>query len=680
MRYAETGYNLEIDLSRGNIERVETDPRETELFLGGIGTTAKIIWDRVPPEVDAFSPDNLLIFGAGLLVGTPATGANRTCVAGISPISNTFTYSSMGSYFASELKYAGYDKIIIGGKSADLVYLWIHNGKVEIRDASHLKGKGAIETQSLIKKELNEPQAQVVAIGLAGENRVYFASVEHDGASASRLGFGAVMGDKRLKAIAVRGTKDIYIADPVEFMKLRKEAWDYMDYRWNNPVPETPVINERIGIPQEMSQHDEEWHCNIAHWGVPSTPRPHYWTPEVEKEWTETMLSMRTRLISCYNCPLQCKATITPPGKSTYTLKCWTKMTYAIFADLDLDFNLRILQPASEYGLDGVTTPRMIHFALQLLLDGILTEDDFPGMPSDMEGRFFYLLDKIAHREGIGDVLADGLYRAAQEISKGAEKYAQDVMKGQEQISVRVPFLNPLYYIMIATGEKLDVRGVQGQFPQHPYSSRKVREEFVKDWFQVPDEKFKQYYLDWQRRREGKNINPYYPTPKIAAELADWMERMHYIDDSVGMCAGLSSWPQKPPYHLHNWPKIIKAATGIDFDTPKLVQTTRRIRTLVRAINNRRGIRRKDEKPPEIFWAQHIPELEAELLDEFYKIKGWNIDAVPTKESLHELGLDYVCQDFIERGILREGEDASLKEQRLKTERIKPEVGMHGES
>ncbi|UCH06503.1 MAG: aldehyde dehydrogenase, partial [Deltaproteobacteria bacterium] len=140
MRYAETGFNLEIDLSRGSIERVETDPRLMELYLGGLGTNAKILWDRGPPEVEPFSPDNLLIFSTGLLCGTPAIGANRTIVSTFSPQTLFMAYSMMGGFFAPELKYAGYDKLIIRGKSPDLVYLWINNDKVEIRDASHLQG------------------------------------------------------------------------------------------------------------------------------------------------------------------------------------------------------------------------------------------------------------------------------------------------------------------------------------------------------------------------------------------------------------------------------------------------------------------------------------------------------------------------------------------------------------
>src|SRR3989339_1286708 len=231
MRYAETGFNLEVDLTRGNIERVATDPRDTELYLGGLGTNAKILWDRVPPETHPFDPDNLLIFSAGLLCGTPATGCNRTIVSTISPQTLLMAFSMMGGFWAPELKYAGYDKVILRGKSASLVYLWINNDKVEIRDASHLKGKGAVETQELIRQELKEPRAQVAAIGLAGENRVFMASIEQGRSSASRLGIGAVMGDKGIKAIAVRGTKDIDIARPAEYMQLCNDVLQYIKVR-----------------------------------------------------------------------------------------------------------------------------------------------------------------------------------------------------------------------------------------------------------------------------------------------------------------------------------------------------------------------------------------------------------------------------------------------------------------
>jgi len=667
MRYAETGFNLEIDLSRGSIERVATDPRDTELYLGGLGTNAKILWDRVPPEVEPFSPDNLLIFSAGLLCGTPATGCNRTIVSTISPQTELMAFSMMGGFWAPELKYAGYDKVIFRGKSPDLVYLWINNDKVEIRDASHLQGKGAIETAELIQDELNEPKAQVAAIGLAGENKVYFASIEQGRSSASRLGVGAVMGDKGIKAIAVRGTKDINVVQPAEFMELCNEVLEYIKFRNENPIPGVMTILQGLGSPQEMATHDEKWHTENFMWGNSRVRRRDFWNEEVAKEWMETLENMRTRLISCYNCPMKCGATISPPGKPTYMMKCFSKLTYTMAAMSDLEFGLSIAQSATEYGVDGYSTPQVMAFALELYENGILTDDDMPGMPSDNEGRFYWLLDRIVRREGIGDVLANGTYWAAKEIGKGAEEYAHNNIKKHEQLPLKLSMLNPVYFLMYCTGEKINITQIEGQFPQAPYPKREHREAFVKDWFQVPDEKFKQYFLDWEPR--GENSNPYYPTVQMSCDIVDWQERMHYIDDALGMCSGLSSFPLKPPYHMHNYPKFISAGAGIEMDEDKLTQAAKRYRTLVRANNIRRGMRRKDEKPPENHWKKRFPELEKELLDTYYKFKGWNNDGIPTKESLHELGLDYVAEDFVKRGILTDDEGTPSEKTSTETEK-----------
>ncbi len=652
MRYAETGFNLEIDLSRGNIERVETDPIDTELFLGGLGTSAKIMWDRVPPETEPFSPDNLLIFSAGLLCGTPAIGCNRTIVTTLSPQTGLLAFSMMGGFWAPELKYAGFDKVIFRGKSPELVYIRINNDKVEIRDASHLKGKGATETSEIIRKELNEPRAQVAAIGLAGENRVYFASIEQGRSSASRLGIGAVMGDKNIKAIAVRGTRDINVAKPLEFMELCNEVMEYIRSRNDNPIPGVMPILAGLGSPQEMKIHDEKWHTENFVWGNARTRRKAFWNEDIAREWTETMENMRTRLISCYNCPMKCGATITVPGLPTYMMKCFSKLTYTMAAISNLEFGLGIAQSATEYGIDGFSAPQVMAFAVELYEQGILTDDDMPGFPAGNEERFYWLLERIVKREGIGDILANGTYWAAKAIGKGAEEYAHNNIKKHEQLPLKLSMLNPIYFLMYCTGEKINITQIEGQFPQAPFPDRVQREEFVKDWIQVPHEKFKQYFLDWEPR--GEKSMPFYPTVRMCCEIVDWQERMHYIDDALGMCAGLSSFPLKPPYHIHNYPKFISAGAGFEMDEEKLTLAIKRYRTLVRAINISRGMRRKDEKPPEDHWKKRFPELEKELLDTYYKFKGWNHDGIPVKESLCELGLDYVAEEFLKRGILKE--------------------------
>jgi len=659
MRYAETGVNLEIDLSRGSIEKEGTDPRLTELYLGGLGTNAKILWDRVPPEVEPFSPDNLLIFSAGLLAGTPAPGANRTIVSTFSPQTLLMAYSIMGGFWAPELKFAGYDKVIVRGKSPNLVYLWINNDKVEIRDASHLQGKGCLETAELIQQELKEPKAQVATIGLAGENRVYFASIEQGRSSASRGGIGAIMGDKGLKAIAVRGKKDVLVARPAEFMELCNEVLKYIQVRAENPIKGVPPVLAGLGSPQEMAIHDEEWHTASFAWGNARIRRKDFWNKEIEEKWRETLDKAVERLISCYNCPMKCGGVITHPKLQRYMMKCYSKLTYTMAAMSDLDFGFKIAGLAQEYGVDGYTTPQVMAFALELYEAGILTDQDLPGFPSDNEERFFWLLDRIVRREGIGDVLANGVYWAARQIGKGAEAYDHNTIKKHEQIPIKLGVLNPIYYIMWATGEKINITQIEGQIPQAPFATREEREEFVKDWIQVPKEEFKEFILNWEPRSL-----PYYPTIEAACELVEWQETMHYIDDATGICAGLSSFPIKPPYHIHNLPTLISSATGIDIDEAGLSQAAKRNRTLIRAVNVRRGMRRKDEKPPEDHWKKRFPELEAKLLDEYYKFKGWNNEGIPTKETLDELGLDYVSEDLELRGIFKKKKVKVIKNEK----------------
>lgn len=655
MRYAETGFNLEVDLTRGNIERVATDARETELYLGGLGTNAKLMWDRVGPEVEPFDPDNLLIFGTGLLAGTPAPGCNRTIVSTVSPQTRLFAFSMMGGFWGPELKHAGYDKVVLRGKSPELVYLWIHDDKVEIRDARNYRGLGTLETAELIRQELDDATIPVASIGLAGESRVFYASIEQGRSSASRMGVGAIMGDKNLKAIAVKGSKDINIARPQEFIQLCNEALQYIKARNEKPIPGVMPILAGLGSPQEMAIHDEKWHTENFAWGNARHRRKGFWTEEIQTAWTGTMETMRTRLLSCHNCPMKCGASISVDTRlCSYMMKCFSKLTYTMGAMSDLDFGLRFAQKATEHGLDAFSAPQTMAFAVELYEDGILTDKEMPGFPLGNEDRFHWLLDKIVNREGIGDVLADGTYWAGQKIGNGAEAYAHNNIKKTEQLPLKLGMLNPIYFLMYCTGEKANITQIEGNFPQAPFATREEREAFAADWVHVPHEKFKEWFVEWELR--GEKSIPNYPPPDATNEIVDWQERMHYIDDSTGMCAGLSSFPLKPPFHIHNLPTLISSGAGLDLDEEGLVHLTRRNRNLVRANNIRRGLGRQDEKPPEDHWKRRFPELEQKLLDEYYRYKGWNPEGIPTIETLHELDLDYVAEDFVERGILNRNE------------------------
>jgi aldehyde:ferredoxin oxidoreductase len=644
MRYGETGARLEIDLSRGNIEKIDTDPRDTELYLGGQGTAAKILWERVPPETDPFSPDNLLIFTAGLLNATPVPGANRVAVNTFTPQTNLMSHSLMGGFFGPEMKHAGYDQIVFRGKAKDLVYLYINNDKVEIKDATHLAGRGATETGDLLKKELHDDKIQVAAIGLAGENRVWMASIDHGHSSAAR-GVGVIMGDKRLKAIAVRGTKDINIAQPVELF----EKWMAMHKK----------IGGSDGCGDWMAyDEDDSFHHNHFAWGNARTRRKNFWSEELQDRWTRLKYDNMSRQTSCYNCPKNCRNVIKYKDGKRFGYKCYGKDTYHMAAFKELDFSFEILGVAQEYGFDSYSTPQALAFAVELYEAGILTDKDMPDFPEDSGERIWYLLEKTVRREGIGDFLADGVSRAAERIGNGAEAYDHNTTKKFEQLPIKLGKVNPAYFLMIATGEKMSITQIEGSFPQDPMQTMEQRQEFVNKWTSPPDDRFKKYFLEWEKRNEMSD--------QAFCDIVDWNEAMHYIDDSTGLCGFVSSFRGQfggdVAYNIHNIPEMIELSTGIPMDKEKLWRVFERIRTLVRAINARRGLRRKDERPPEDHWAIRDEETEQKLLSKYYMFKGFNREGIPTEERLEELGLDFVAKGLIERGILREEDNFTEQE------------------
>ena len=635
-------YYLEIDLSNRSIEKKEIPPEILNLHLGGIGFCVRELWHRITPDTDPFSEENVIIFSPGLLCGSLVIGANRTVISSISPQTRLVAFSNLGGFWGPELKAAGYEYLIVKGKAPELVYIFINNEKVEIRSAKHLRGLSVYDTIKEIKKELKDPNIKAISIGLAGENRVFFASIECEKSSASRLGLGAVMGSKNLKAVAVRGTKDIYIHDPQTFMKEYNDVLDFIKYRMKHPLKGVMPIHAYIGSPQEMRIDDEEWHTTNFAWGNARVRRKDFWNEKIAKEWAETLHKARKRFVGCFNCPVGCSAIIQIPGYPTYVMKCFSKLTYVFAAMVDnLDFGLRIASIAQGYGVDGYSTPQVIAFALELYENGILTDKDLKGMPKDKEGQFFWLLEKIVRREGIGDILADGVYWAARRIGKGAEKFDHNTIKKHEQVPIKLGRLNPIYFLMWSTGEKANITQIEGQIPQSPLP-KELREEFVKDWIQIPtgkEERFKNFILKWG---DPGTEFPFWPPIDLVCELVEWQETMHYVDDTLGLCAGLSSFAYKPPYHIHNLPIIVKSVTGIEMDEQTLWDTAQRNRTLLRMLNIRRGLKREDEKPPEDHWKKRYPEYEKKLLDEYYKYRGWDENGVPTEQTLKRFKLDFV--------------------------------------
>ena len=319
---------------------------------------------------------------------------------------------------------------------------------------------------------MKQPEAQVAAIGLAGENRVYYSTVEHSNSSASR-GVGVIMGDKRLKAIAVRGTKDVNVARPAELFELCNAQYKEI---YDNPNCGCVFRHE----------DDESWHVDNFAWGNARDRVRGVWTEEREKEWEATTRKYEVRWTGCYNCPKDCHVAIRYPGRQTFQLKCYSKLTYAMAAYEELDFNYKMLSYTQEYGLDGFTTPQLLAFAVELYEAGILTDEDVPDFPPDTANRFFYLVEKIVHREGIGDKLANGVYWAARQIGKGAEAYDHNTMKKFEQVPIKLGTVNYPYFLMYATGEKMNITQIEGSYPQIPIADKEEREAFVAGWEAAP--------------------------------------------------------------------------------------------------------------------------------------------------------------------------------------------------
>jgi len=236
--------------------------------------------------------------------------------------------------------------------------------------------------------------------------------------------------------------------------------------------------------------------------------------------------------------------------------------------------------------------------------------------------------------------------------------------KNFEQLPIKLGRLNPPYFLMIATGEKMAITQIEGSFPQDPLPTIEERKEFVEKWAPVvPDEKFKKYFMEWEKRHDISN--------EASCAITDWNEAMHFLDDSLGFCGFLSSFRGQfgggVVYHINNMPEIVSLAHGMEIDKDKLWKCFQRIRTLVRALNVRRGLRRKDERPPENHWALRDEEFEQKLLDDYYDFKGWTKEGIPTVKTLEELELGYVGEEFIQRGILT-GDEGTPSEELAKKE------------
>jgi len=423
MAYGWIGKSLEVNLSEGKVERYAVDEELFDTYLGGKGIAAKILWDRVPPEVDPFSPDNILVFAPGLLAGTLAPGAAKGTVVSRSPLTGNISRSAMGGHWSAELKNAGYDFLVISGKSPTLVYLWINDDTIELRDASHLWGQDTYKTQESIRKELGNPSVQIICIGTPGEKKVFSAAIQHGmESSASRGGIGAVMGDKRLKAVAIHGTKDINIAEKAKFIESCSGLLEKLE-----PIKQSIAV-DNVGM---FFQHHLAAMGAFGNFG--EDPPPGLET--VGEAIANFSRKFKVRERSCFNCPIACKGVFSgddPVGEELMTFKCESWVTFAsLCKKFDFVFNAKCASLCNRLGLDVHSTAAAIAFSIDLYEKGILSKTDTDGLDLKWgdEAVVYTLINKIANREGFGTLFANGVYEAARKIGRGAENLVHHVKK-----------------------------------------------------------------------------------------------------------------------------------------------------------------------------------------------------------------------------------------------------------
>ncbi len=641
MVYGWMGSLLEVDLSSGEKKKraVATDFYET--YLGGKGMNARIYYDRIHPEVEPLSPDNLLIISTGVLTGTMVPSANRAIFSFKSPQNRLHMHSAMGGFWPVELKQTGHDSLIIKGQAAKPVYLWIHDDIIELRDAAHLWGKGTYETTQMIRKELNNDKLQVACIGPAGENLCYAASIESSvGASASRGGAGAVMGAKFLKAIAVYGTRDIRLARPHALFEKCEQILagsgpfqrDMENFSYTMAVLNTlgtgmfGNLNETYPdlSPESLFKQDLD--------GI--VLGFHEWLKKAEGS------------AACSNCGVKCRTALPLPGGGYAYLKCHLWNAFMVGAKIvDYSFVLECCRLSQDNGLDINAVSRCIAFAIDLYQQGIITKQDTGGMDLRWNDKevVYSLIHDISLRRGFGRMLAEGVHAAASYICRGAENHAHHIKKLEYVPSAALLYL-PYLGLTQAISDKVDIsRNVSGPSIAWAGLTTEQRQALVDSPAWIYPKDYERYFL--------QNFSLDGSDHESGCRFAAYDDETYSIVDSIGLCAYWTVFLMNAPINSRAlMAELVSHTTGLDISEDDLTLVGRRALNLVRAINVRSGLQRKDDSlskiihktPPSPFLKPLDPVVFDKWLDRYYELKGWNQEGIPTSQTLQALGLEEV--------------------------------------
>ena len=613
-RRAYCGKILRADLSSEEVLEEPIKSEWTLKFIGGKGLGIRYLYDLVRPGTNPFSPENVVIFMTGPLTGTVASTVSRMANITKSPLSLTMSDSYSGGYFPAELKFAGFDGVIVSGRSSKPVYLSIKDGRAELRDAAHLWGKGVFETTDLIVEESGEKPKRYIdgpkvgCIGPAGENRVRYAAVAYDKHHfAGRGGTGAVMGSKNLKAISVRGTKQakaLTINSEPAFLEMVKEVVR-KDIR-ENPDEESYI---KVGTPSVLNQSQEAGLLPTRNFqtGVFNE------ADQIDADALfDTILVKHTT--TCFSCAIGCRnvtkvrdgkfAGLEGEGPEYETLAmCGSNIGIG-----DIRVVMKFNEECSDMGLDTISAGNVCGWAMELFERGIIAKKDTGGLELGFGNAdvAVALPRLIALREGIGDILAEGVARASKKIGKNSERYAMHV-KGQEY---------PAY----------DPRGSFGMALAYATSDRGA--DHNRAW-PVGYEAF------------GK-IDPF--TVEGKAELVVKDQIRTSLKFSTVMCDFLAA-------DFNLVARLLNAACETDYTEDSIKVVGKRIWTLTRLFNLREGFSREDDSIPARVYLDPLPEGNPKgkvvpeegyqtMLSKYYKLFGWDQQGRPTRETLRELDLE----------------------------------------
>ncbi|MGD0918571.1 MAG: aldehyde ferredoxin oxidoreductase N-terminal domain-containing protein [Thermodesulfobacteriota bacterium] len=636
------GTILRVDLTERRIEKEPTS-RYVKDYIGNAAIAARIFWKEVPPETRPFDTRNILMFSTGPLTGTLL--GNKATVASKTPVraNNPFAFVGIGGQLPSEIKFAGYDHIVIKGKAAKPVYLFINNNDVEIRDASHLWGLDVHETQQRIKEELGDPEVQVACIGLAGENLVVYALILHDiDNTASKKGFGAVMGSKNLKAIAVRGTRGLKVADPKEFLGLYDEF--YGEITKGRATALAKMLHTE-GISRQIA---EGYRCAYGEEVPDELPL------SPTKEWVSKYMAGP---IGCAFCPIQCHQNFRVPGignGGTVCVNYFGLLLQFMYNATDFELWWKRTMLANRYGLDTLQIEMIGGWLMELYKRGIITAADTDGIPMERgsDEAITILIEKIAKREGFGELFANGIVQAAQEIGKGhldlADQYNNEFPYGWNDYA---PDLGPVAQYRAGDLERVpgyaDAYGNIFSYADILGVSPREAQKLIDQWCNEASERLMGDPNLWRKPKYDKRIGPW-----IIEKETEFI-----LGDITGHCEVMS------PYLEHYGIKFgttndnarwLAAATGIKYTADELRETASRIRTLIDAYNvlcaRMIGEKPVVAKPIESLVSFPQPGrpkgAELRMIQEDYcKIRGYDSKTgIPTRERLEKLGLKDVAE------------------------------------